>query len=297
MRPRTSRPRPRHQAVVMKKSLSFVHRCMTWNKAWKHGYEPMVTLDLDSNGLLQGSELSDIWVWVDADSDAKLAPSEVVRADSVIKSLSVRPIAGANYSTPNGAQLLNGNWVGSWDWWSITPSQSEANYVPQIDAGGNCTLFKWKQTARVPGQRGDLNEGYFLFGNLNGKLVLAAVSSLLSDKLTGSCNLVEVLPQHSLSWDFGEMHTVATFLQTGDLEGKSYLGGPNVFYPWSAVPVKSVENDFVASLSVISVPDLIGFLPGEAGKGMFDYRPVQKTDFIRPFKFMALDELVRDLSR
>ena len=28
MRPRTSRSRPRHQAVVMKKSLSFVDRCM-----------------------------------------------------------------------------------------------------------------------------------------------------------------------------------------------------------------------------------------------------------------------------
>ena len=40
----------------------------TWNKSWKHGYEPMATLDLDSNGLLQGSELSDIWVWVDTHS-------------------------------------------------------------------------------------------------------------------------------------------------------------------------------------------------------------------------------------
>ena len=28
MRPSTSRPRPRYQAVVMKKSLSFVHRCI-----------------------------------------------------------------------------------------------------------------------------------------------------------------------------------------------------------------------------------------------------------------------------
>lgn len=63
----------------------------TWGKIWKHGYEPMATLDRDHDGFLRGSELAELWVWRDLDSDAVLDPGEVKPASEVVMSLGVIP--------------------------------------------------------------------------------------------------------------------------------------------------------------------------------------------------------------
>jgi hypothetical protein len=38
----------------------------------------------NGDGLLMGSELKDIWVWVDANTDAILAPDEASLADEAL---------------------------------------------------------------------------------------------------------------------------------------------------------------------------------------------------------------------
>ena len=164
----------------------------TWGKVWKHGYEPMATLDVDGNGSLQGKELAAIWVWVDANSDAVLSPEEVVPAKSVFSVLSVRPLGGEDYYIPLGAKLVdrdgvNGVWVGSWDWWSTTPSQpKESLYLPQVTPQGPVCMYRWKQTSLMEGQdEANRYEGYFLFGMLEGKLIVGSTSSLTPSNLNG----------------------------------------------------------------------------------------------------------------
>ena len=177
--------------------------------------------------------------------------------------------------------------------------QSGVNYIPQTDPKGKSSLYRWKQTFRSPGQKSELNEGYFLFDNLDGKIVLASVSTLAPAELEGSCSLVEILPGNAMRWRFGGMTVEGVVKNNNNLAGNC-LFNEGLLYSWEAVPVTSISDDFSSSLLAISVPELIGFLPKEESKeskkskGRFSYRPLNKES-VRNYEFRNLKDLVHSL--
>ncbi len=88
--------------------------------AWKHGYEPLATLDKDKNGGLSGAELTVVWVWLDANSNALVDKGEMKPSAEYVKSIAVVPTTDSvgNAEAQKGAELLNGKAVSTWDWWS-----------------------------------------------------------------------------------------------------------------------------------------------------------------------------------
>jgi hypothetical protein len=91
----------------------------TWGEAWEDGYKPLETLDSDKNGVLSGSELQDVYVWMDANINAMVEADEIRLAGNVLKELSVRPLRErGNAWAPSGAVLMDGKTIGSWDWYS-----------------------------------------------------------------------------------------------------------------------------------------------------------------------------------
>ena len=55
----------------------------TWGKEWKHGYEPLSSLDKDTNGWLEGEELKDLALWFDFNQDGISDKGEVKQLNDV----------------------------------------------------------------------------------------------------------------------------------------------------------------------------------------------------------------------
>jgi hypothetical protein len=270
----------------------------TWKRQWKHGYEPMATLDRNSDGLLTGSELADIWVWVDANSDAKLTSEEVASSKSYLSALSVRPLVATDAYCSKGASLNSGTWVGSWDWWSNSPgNSSRGQVVPLRPDRKPVTLYRWVQTTPLlPGQK-SLYGGYFLFGDVYGELVIAAISSRLPCNMRGSSVHVTRTDTDGLYWSFdkAKVGNMAKLLPSGDLQGKTVqVTGDStpVGYAWSAVPVRNHADHFSSSLAFLDM-ESSAFLDG-VSKGEFHYEPVLKED-APPLEFNPLDVLMNAL--
>jgi type II secretory pathway pseudopilin PulG len=89
-----------------------------FGKSFKDGYAALSTL-ADSNGLVTGANLKNIWVWVDSNGDGVIQPGEFVPLISKgVTSLSVRPEndKGGLYAKAN---LENGKTLVTRDWWSV----------------------------------------------------------------------------------------------------------------------------------------------------------------------------------
>ena len=64
----------------------------TFGKSWKHGYEPLATLDKNSNGKLSGDELKPLALWFDANRNGISEPGEVKgAAESGVVNVYVTP--------------------------------------------------------------------------------------------------------------------------------------------------------------------------------------------------------------
>jgi hypothetical protein len=91
----------------------------SWGQQFEDGYRAMETLDSNTDGVLEGDELSTIYLWVDSNLDALAGDGEVRPARDVFKSLSVSPSRdGKNAFCESGAILADGRNVSTWDWWS-----------------------------------------------------------------------------------------------------------------------------------------------------------------------------------
>jgi len=108
----------------------------TFGKEWKHGYEPLVSLDKDASGALEGDELGDIGIWVDANGDAVAQYGEIRPASEYgVSSLSVgyQKDATGNVANMHGAQLKDKT-VAVWDWISYSyPETTAENEVARFD--------------------------------------------------------------------------------------------------------------------------------------------------------------------
>ena len=98
----------------------------TWGKEWKHGYEPLATLDKDSNGWLEGDELKDIALWFDFNQDGISDTGEVKQLKDVgVTALGVKVTAtdeknGEVHAEKGFRRAVNGSVIegASVDWFS-----------------------------------------------------------------------------------------------------------------------------------------------------------------------------------
>ncbi|MFN9820577.1 MAG: hypothetical protein ACK56K_07765, partial [Akkermansiaceae bacterium] len=88
--------------------------------AWKHGYEPLATLDSNTDGKLLNEELTSVWVWLDLNSNALVDEGEMKPSSEYVKSISVSATVDVKHNAEitEGAELLDGKKIQSWDWWS-----------------------------------------------------------------------------------------------------------------------------------------------------------------------------------
>jgi len=110
---------------------------VTWGKTWKHGYQPLATLDKNKDGALTPNEFAKLGVWVDANSNGISEPGEVqALAAAGFERLDVRAVKDGtgNYSVPGGAVRKGSDGkrskVSTWDWWALgAPAPEDATYV------------------------------------------------------------------------------------------------------------------------------------------------------------------------
>ncbi len=79
---------------------------------WPNGYEKLRTRDLNHDGVLQGSELDNLYVWQDLNQDAITQPSEV-------STLAAREITSISLSHDRlrSTMTMNGQSRAVWDWY------------------------------------------------------------------------------------------------------------------------------------------------------------------------------------
>lgn len=97
---------------------------VTWWMFWRNGYEPLAMLDDNRDGVLAGSELAGLAVWVDRNTDGISDAGEVRPIGSVgVERLSVRhETRGGVLQSPSGVIFRDGRTVSSYDW---TPTSKE----------------------------------------------------------------------------------------------------------------------------------------------------------------------------
>jgi hypothetical protein len=100
----------------------------TWGKEWKHGYEPLATLDKDGSGWLEGDELKDIALWFDFNQDGISDNGEVKQLKDVgVTAIGVKVTAhdeknGEVHAAQGFRRSVNGALVqgASVDWFSTS---------------------------------------------------------------------------------------------------------------------------------------------------------------------------------
>jgi hypothetical protein len=102
---------------------------ITWGQPWKDGYEPLATLDENNDGQLSGKELELLYIWLDANTNARPDEGEIKSVKDYLISISVLPTRDAEGNAWNdqGAVLLDNTKVGAWDWWSSAYSNNPKN--------------------------------------------------------------------------------------------------------------------------------------------------------------------------
>jgi hypothetical protein len=132
----------------------------TWGRDWKDGYQPLEALDADKNGALEGDEMKDIHVWVDANTNAVNEPGEIRRAadlDIVSISAAAERDEKGNAWAKSGFAKKDGTTGASWDWWSrgrdIQPNEVKSGGL------GKPSVYGWRpmeEGSEIPG-------GIFMF--------------------------------------------------------------------------------------------------------------------------------------
>lgn len=137
---------------------------VTWGGAWHDGYQPLASLDENKDNKLTKKELENLYIWLDANSDAVAQSGEIKSlADLEIVAIGVnatRDRAG-NAHKVAGFETKDGQKGATWDWWSRRGKQADDEAV----------VYAWKplpKEARIPG-------GVFVFNkDANGKLQMTS---------------------------------------------------------------------------------------------------------------------------
>jgi len=258
----------------------------TWGAAWENGYQPLGRLDADGDGVLTGAELNCVYIWVDANGDGKPDPGEIVPASWYVDKIATRAIeqAGDASQPVKGAQLLNGNWVGSWDWWSRPATEfvgeHEAAVVGQLD---KLSLYAWHAVADpLHPSEADAYAGYLRFMFEDGKPLVAGMSSKTASGLVASVSPLRMKSARMFEWMFdGICLTRAYMTPDGVLHGMSRPAkgyGPS--YRWEAKPVQGeFPDNFAASFAAADPFDAYN---GLAQGKLFWLAPVEASAYPHP---------------
>ena len=93
----------------------------TFGQNWKNGYDALKKLDKDGDAKISGQELDVLWLWLDSNTDAKISPEEIFPASSFVTDINTgyQQDEGGNTWQDQGATLINGTKIKTWDWWSF----------------------------------------------------------------------------------------------------------------------------------------------------------------------------------
>lgn len=124
-------------AVSPENVSKFVFGNWTWGKKWPQGFAPLATLDKNNNGQLEGTELSNLGLWTDTNSNAIPDDGETRGvSEAGIVSISTRPDPSSppgNYMAASGVRRLTGESVAVWDWWSAPSPLSSLSPRGQVE--------------------------------------------------------------------------------------------------------------------------------------------------------------------
>jgi hypothetical protein len=243
------------------------------DKAWAHGYEALASLDLDQSGYVEGRELASLYLWFDRNQDALAQSEEIEPVSSRVVRLAykVTPDSTNDVSLLLGAQLLDGSWVRSWDWWMnvwvypqygsysngvltpFLPPLFEADTSPQIDTP--VMVYSWTLTRLFPGSRfgEEGTVGFFRFvvdphSSDHAFLLLQEVpgDGLVADGFPATV-VVASRKGNTFSWETGPEKTQATLLSDGTILGRTVSFYAD--YEWLAVPAPTPTRHPLAGLS------------------------------------------------
>lgn len=229
---------------------------------WANGYEALASLDSNKDGQLVGTELSNLWIWVDANTNALVDPGEAKAAASYVKALNtvatVHPSGDAE--APKGAVLQSGAMVPSWDWWSATPamdavvrSDGRVQVAPKVmgTSPDKAVVYVWG--------KGDEVRGLLRF------IAIGQDSYVVSLPFTASpsagffpCSVGRI--HHSsakpgkLEWklqsNYGGVSELAfvegTPLRLNGVNGREAMG-TRESYSWEAVPMSGTMDETLSS--------------------------------------------------
>ena len=221
----------------------------TAGEQWPDGYRALATLcDRDGDGVVAGDELSEVAVWRDANTDAVIQPGEVVPSKTLLKQLVAK--SPATLFVEQGAVLLDGRVVPTWDWW---PRALKHVGVPvdvtmpgQVSAGMNWAVVH-NGTVPEGAPRGMLR--FFIYDgllyvvstgpdfSLDREASVAPVRVSVGENLDG-------LPAYELSWEFRPLNqpsvkTKAVYSVAKDgifAQTRGALAGQQIAYNWQAYP-------------------------------------------------------------
>lgn len=222
---------------------------------WEDGYQALGSLDIDKDGIIRGVELSSLYLWFDRNQDAVCDPNEIEPAADRLAELAyyVTPDVAGDVAIQQGAKLLSGKWVNTWDWWMNVwnyPIFGRPNrdgfshysllfpHLEQVyDHSDPVMVYNWHITSGAPPK-----EGHFRFiGDSSGALMI-----LLED--SGSCRadvfatLVAAVRRNNiaLTWKAGPETTEAWLLPGGRIEGHTTSFNHN--YRWVADPADATDH-------------------------------------------------------
>jgi hypothetical protein len=246
----------------------------TWGKSWKDGYEPLGTLDVDGNGSIEANELKNLYIWLDGNTNAKVETGEVKEASSYLLSIFVKPIRDeeGNAWADEGAKLLDGRIVKSWDWWSkayrlpvaLANSAGDVVPVPFIYESGKeepSVLYSWKMED-VKNDR-QVN-GYLRFFMENGQLYVMTLPEKEDSLFAAVIGRVEISSnKKEISWKFGQGSVVSKVVisDAGVLNGET--SDDEISYRWVAEPVSKMATPSpgLRALANFDLKGVVGAIP------------------------------------
>jgi hypothetical protein len=233
---------------------------ITWGQPWKDGYEPLASLDQDDSGDLKDKELELLYIWLDANTNAKPDAGEVKPVREYVKSISVVPSRDEEGNAWNhqGATLLDDSKVGSWDWWTsaynppsvMIDEQGRSLPVPYTYSDQNpepALIYRWKTTKAGNFKQIDGSGGFLRFWKKGDRVFVVG----LPDSAKGyfSTPIAEVTfdsESNQASWTFdGQLETRISFNRDGGFEGVSQVIGTDQSYKWEAALLTAKESDSI----------------------------------------------------
>jgi hypothetical protein len=186
----------------------------TWGRSWEDGLAALVSLDANQDKKLTGKELDNLWVWVDANSDAVVQMGELRELnhygiDSLDLSFEADGKGGVWSSV--GTKLTTGRVAPLLEWWSLGGMDRRTFEKYVQDTLANACVYQWE-----PEDEGDGTGGlvrYFIMADNTLAALTIPFEQAGKDEVVGL----------SLSYELQEDGTFLSRADMGDHWLENYL--------------------------------------------------------------------------